>query len=166
MFLFSYPINFINKQFNIFFSKYIPFTQFEPIIHGTQLYLDIRKQLLSQLEKTEPNSTNEIMLSQTIQNKENNPPVREVNGTRSIIKPIQLRWGKILLHYIHERRFDSFKRDMHQIYRNLFKNSHIADTKMIVGNRNRRDMRHEIIRKRPRQSLLKNKPRASKTPFN
>jgi hypothetical protein len=27
---------------------------------------------------------------------------------------------------------------------------------MIVGNRNRRDAKHELIRKRPKQSLLKN----------
>jgi hypothetical protein len=45
---------------------------------------------------------------------------------------------------------------MHQVYESVFKHTPVADVTMIVGNRNRRDTRSELIRKRPMRSLLKN----------
>jgi hypothetical protein len=73
--------------------------------------------------------------------------------------------NKIIVHYTHEKRFRSFKRDMHHIYGNTFQNKIDKDIKMIVGNRNRRDAQKELIRKRPKQSLLKNKTLKSKFPI-
>ncbi|CAF1379646.1 unnamed protein product [Adineta steineri] len=37
---------------------------------------------------------------------------------------------------------------------NVFKNTPAMDLKLIVGNRNRRDAKNELIRKRPKRSLL------------
>jgi len=51
---------------------------------------------------------------------------------------------------------------MHQVYEAIFKNTPVVDVKMIVGNRNREDTRNELIRKRPKPSLLKNKSKKSK----
>jgi CRISPR/Cas system endoribonuclease Cas6 (RAMP superfamily) len=69
---------------------------------------------------------------------------------------------KLIIHYTHEKRLESLKRDMHRIYHDVFKNTPVEDLKLIVGTRNRRDARNELIRKRPSQRLLKNKPRRSK----
>lgn len=69
--------------------------------------------------------------------------------------------NKMIIHYTHERRFESMKRDMHKIYDDTFKETPVADVKMIVGSRNRRDAKNDLIRKRPHQSILKNKPRLS-----
>ena len=69
---------------------------------------------------------------------------------------------KLIIHYTHEKRLESLKRDMHKIYLDVFKNTPVEDLKLIVGTRNRRDARNELIRKRPSQRLLKNKPRRSK----
>lgn len=69
---------------------------------------------------------------------------------------------KMITHYTHERRFESMKRDMHKIYDDIFKETPVADVKMVVGSRNRRDARNDLIRKRPHHSILKNKPRLSK----
>ena len=66
---------------------------------------------------------------------------------------------KLIVHYTHEKRFDSLKREMHRIYHDVFQNSPVADVKSIVGTRNRRDARNDLIRKRPRRALLKNEPR-------
>ena len=38
---------------------------------------------------------------------------------------------------------------MHQVYEDIFKNTPAMDVKIIVGNRNRRDAKNELIRKRP-----------------
>jgi hypothetical protein len=46
---------------------------------------------------------------------------------------------------------------MHRLWPDILKKSSGIDLKVIVGNRNRRSARHELIRKRPKQALLKNK---------
>jgi hypothetical protein len=72
---------------------------------------------------------------------------------------------KQFVHYTHEKRFNSFKRDMHQVYEDMFKDTPAMNAKIIVGNRNRRDAKNELIRKRPLKRLLQNKPRHSKYPI-
>jgi hypothetical protein len=51
---------------------------------------------------------------------------------------------------------------MHNVYDNVFKSKPVMDVKMIVGNKNLQDIKKEIIRKRPKRSLLTNKPAKSK----
>jgi len=46
--------------------------------------------------------------------------------------------NKIIVHYTHEKRFSSFKRDMDRIYDDTFQKRIDKDIKIIVGNRNRR----------------------------
>ena len=61
---------------------------------------------------------------------------------------------KLFIHYTHEKRFESLKRDMHKIYHDIFQNSPVDDLKLIVGTRNRRDARNDLIRTRPSRELL------------
>ena len=56
--------------------------------------------------------------------------------------------NRLLLHYTHEKRFDSYKRDIHQIWSETFGNTPVIEVKVIVGNRNNRDARSELVRKR------------------
>ncbi|CAF5156068.1 unnamed protein product, partial [Rotaria magnacalcarata] len=46
----------------------------------------------------------------------------------------------------------------HTLYDNTFKDTPAADVKLIVGSKNRRSAKTERICKRPKQSLLINKP--------
>jgi hypothetical protein len=73
---------------------------------------------------------------------------------------------KLIFHYIHEKRFHSFKRDMHKLYKDHFGDPLAMGIKMIVGNRNRRSAIHELVRKKPKKSLLQNKPIKSKSYTN
>ncbi|CAF3762222.1 unnamed protein product [Rotaria sp. Silwood1] len=66
--------------------------------------------------------------------------------------------NKLFVHYTHEKRFQIFKSDMHRVYDNVFKDTLVADVKLIVGNKNHRQSKNELICKRPKQSLLINKP--------
>ena len=71
-------------------------------------------------------------------------------------KPTQFG-DQLFVHYTHEKRLQSFKRDMHQVYENVFKNTPAMNVKLIVGNRNRRDAKNELTRKRPKPSILQSK---------
>ncbi|CAF1607521.1 unnamed protein product [Rotaria magnacalcarata] len=76
------------------------------------------------------------------------------------------RANKLIVHYTHEKRFQTFKSDMHQVYDNIFKDTPAADFKLIVCNKNRRSAKTELICKRPKQSLLIKKPFKSKASKN
>jgi hypothetical protein len=45
---------------------------------------------------------------------------------------------------------------MHQVYDGTFENTPAMYAKLIVGTRNRRDAKNELIRKRPKRTLLQN----------
>ncbi|CAF1379607.1 unnamed protein product [Adineta steineri] len=78
--------------------------------------------------------------------------------SRELIEKIQKKpvnyVDRLFLHYTHEKRFKPFKRNMHRVYQNVFKNTPAMDLRLIVGNRNRRNAKNELIRKRPKRSLL------------
>ncbi|CAF3456222.1 unnamed protein product [Rotaria socialis] len=69
--------------------------------------------------------------------------------------------NKLIIHYTHEKRFNTRKRDLHRIFQETFANTSILETKLIVGNRNQKSTLKELIRKRPRQAILKNKAKAN-----
>jgi hypothetical protein len=93
-----------------------------------------------------------------LDNTEEMEPMKS-NTKKSTKKPYE---NKIIIHYTHEKRFQPFKRDMHKIYEDTFKNSPAMAVKIIVGNRNRPDAKHELVRKRPKQAILQNKTIESK----
>ncbi len=64
--------------------------------------------------------------------------------------------NNLFVHYTHEKRFQTLKRDMHQVYDDIFTNTPAMYTKLIVGTRNRRDVKNELIRKRPKRTVLQN----------
>ena len=69
----------------------------------------------------------------------------------------------LFVHCTHEKRFTSMKRDMHKVYDDIFANTPASDAKIIVGHRNRRDTSNELIRKRPKKTLLRNEMTQSKS---
>jgi hypothetical protein len=161
---FSYPSSFIEKQFRKFSLAHMSSTpsSFLPIIYDEQEFKRIRRNILGQ---PTPQQT-QVAISATTADLDNNPTDQEVIQTTDVsnnMKKNDTKFGnKIIVHYRHEKRFQSFKRDMHHIYDDTFQNRIDKDIKMIVGNRNRSDAKKELIRKRPKQSLLKNKTQKSK----
>ena len=61
---------------------------------------------------------------------------------------------RLFLHYTHEKRFQPVGRHIHHVYDNVFKNTPDMDLELIVGSRNRRDAKNELIQKRPKRSRL------------
>jgi hypothetical protein len=64
--------------------------------------------------------------------------------------------NKLFIHYTHEKRFHSFKRDMHRVYENTFGSTYAGNAQIVVGNRNRRDIKNELIHKGPKHRFLQN----------
>jgi hypothetical protein len=84
--------------------------------------------------KMDVDSTN---IPTDITNKQQRAPTEINRRSRATEKAKQ---KKLMVHYTHEKRFDSLKREMHQIYHDVFKNSPVADVKSIVATYNRRDL--------------------------
>ncbi len=107
-----------------------------------------------------------MAISAATANLDNNPTHEELTTATNIsndkMKNATKFGNKIIVHYTHEKRFHSFKRDMHKIYDHTFQKYIDTDIKLIVGNRNRREADIELIRKRPKQFLLENKIQKSK----
>ncbi|CAF1612204.1 unnamed protein product, partial [Didymodactylos carnosus] len=79
-------------------------------------------------------------------------------GTTAVTRKAKSYGHKLIIHYTHEKRFQSFKKDMHTIYEDVFKDTPAMQVKLIVGNKNRRSARQQLIRKKPSKTLLQNKP--------
>ena len=62
---------------------------------------------------------------------------------------------KIIIHYTHEHRFHLIKCDMHEIFREAFKNYGIDAVRLIVGHRKSPALQGELIRKRPNERMMK-----------
>ncbi|CAF3797934.1 unnamed protein product [Rotaria socialis] len=69
--------------------------------------------------------------------------------------------NKLIIHYTHEKRFSTRKRDLHCIFQETIANTPIIETQLIVANRNQKSTMKELFRKRPKQAILKNKAKAS-----
>jgi tRNA(Glu) U13 pseudouridine synthase TruD len=73
--------------------------------------------------------------------------------------PVQLdknskQMNNLIIHYIHEQRFGSFKKDIHQLWHHIFRETHVASIKLIVGNRNSRNATKTLVHRRPDQKHL------------
>lgn len=59
------------------------------------------------------------------------------NDNVTIVKKSSSSSNKLFIHYNHEKRFRSFKRDLHQIHNKIIPRDLPLDHRLIVGNRNR-----------------------------
>ena len=66
-------------------------------------------------------------------------------------KPIeQNKYNKsLILHYTHEGRLATYKKDFHHIWQQLFQQTPVMSTRLIVGHRNSRNAIQELVSKRP-----------------
>ena len=161
--IFRYPSTFIDKKFRKFFNGYISsYSPFLPIITDEEQFKRMRQNILKQPTHRQSQvafiaSIADLTTAQKQQNL-----MQPMNIIKNTNKPDTKFEEKLIIHYTHENRFHSFKRDMHRLLENTFSNQTHDDTKLIVGNRNRYDAKKELIRKRPKQALLKNTTQKSK----
>jgi hypothetical protein len=142
-----YPPTYIDTHFKNFFAKF-PSTTLSsilPLIHSENEFFAMRKQLLdrptadrNKLEKSVQNADKEHGATST-------EPQKQINQHYS---------RRLILHSTHEHRLQAIKRDFHQIWSTTFAATPVMETKVIVGNRNRRNAKLELIQTRPKASLI------------
>lgn len=134
-----------------------------PIIQNENQFLIIRNQLLN----IPTHRQSQVALRAAQANIDQHQADETHNApkitTEKNDKPTTNYENKLIIHYTHEKRFRSTKRDLHQIYDNIFKNTPVEDVKIIVGNKNQAQSKRQLIRKRPNKSILTNKPNKSKS---
>ncbi|CAF4114993.1 unnamed protein product [Rotaria magnacalcarata] len=157
----GYPSSFIDKIFRKFFSGYISSRSFLPFLDNEAQFLQMRIALSGQPSRQQSQVEMRIATLTT----DNEHLIEELDKKPEFTiqekkKPNQFQ-NKLIIHYAHEKRFNTRKRDLHRIFEETFANTPILETKLIVGNRNQKSTMKELIRKRPRQAVLKNKAKAN-----
>ena len=159
---YRYPSSFIDTIFQKIFSGYISARSFLPFLDNEKQFLQMRIALCGQPSRQQ----SQVEMRIATLTADDDHLTEELDQKQ--VFPIQEKkkkkefQNKLIIHYTHEKRFNTRKRDMHRIFEETFANTPITETKLIVGNRNRQNTMTELIRKRPRQTILKNKPRASR----
>ncbi|CAM4979639.1 unnamed protein product, partial [Rotaria socialis] len=157
----GYPSSFIDKIFRKFLSGYISSRSFLPFLDNEDQFLHMRIALSGQPRRQQ--SQVEMRIETLTTNNEH--LIEELDKKQEFTiqekkKPNEFE-NKLIIHYTHEKRFNTRKRDLHRIFQETFANTQIIETKLIVGNRNQKSTMRELIRKRPRQTILKNKAKAN-----
>jgi hypothetical protein len=58
----------------------------------------------------------------------------------------------IFLHYTHEKRFFNYKRTIHELWTQTFRDTTVEETRLIVGTRNNPNLTRELVRRCPQSS--------------
>ncbi|CAF4645078.1 unnamed protein product, partial [Rotaria socialis] len=153
----DYPSTFIENEFHKYFSEYISKSPFLPLIDDEHKYFLMRKEILGLPTPRQ----SQVAMSAALADIDNDPPDDDERqqpdqNKKKPEEKISNYNEKFFTHFIYEKRFETCKRDMHQVYNHAFKDTPAIYTKQIVGNRNRRQAQNELIRKRPNKTLLQN----------
>jgi hypothetical protein len=131
--------------------KYTSTCPFLPFIHDEMQFFKMRSKALGEPKKQQ----SQIALSAAIADIDNDQTDDQIMKEQTT-KETTNSSDKFFVHYTHEQRFNTLKKDMHQVYDDVFQNTPAMCTKMRVCTRNRRDAKKELIRKRPKRTLLRN----------
>ncbi|CAF3697984.1 unnamed protein product, partial [Rotaria socialis] len=153
----EYPSTFIENEFHKYFSEYISKSRFLPLIDEEQKYFLMRKETLGLPTPRQ----SQVAMSAALADIDNDPPDDDERQQpnqhpEKSEEKIPNYNEKFFTHFTYEKRFETSKRDMHQVYNHAFKDTPAMYTKQIVGNRIRRPAHNELIRKRPNKTLLQN----------
>ncbi|CAF3419943.1 unnamed protein product [Rotaria sp. Silwood2] len=145
----GYPIRYIYRHFNKFFNIYnITSTSILPMIHDKNEYLLLRHQLLALPTPSEHARASRIASQMDY----NNPP----STSDPLVQSKLLKWQKessslkqIIIHYTYEQRLAYYKSKIHQKWNDLFQETSVMETKLIVGTRNNPNLTKELVRRSP-----------------
>lgn len=161
--MFRYPSAFITNEFRKFFFEYISTCPFSSFIDDEKQFFTMRTKILG--EPTARQS--QVASSATTADMDNDQTDDQIMKQQATTAVKPTNYGdKVFVYYTHEQRLDKLKKDMHRVYEDIFHHTPAMYTTIIVGTKNRRDAKNELIRKRPKQSLLQNKTKPSKCHSN
>ncbi|CAM4814946.1 unnamed protein product [Rotaria magnacalcarata] len=150
----GYPSAYIDKQFRNIFNNYLSPYTILPFLKNEEDFFRLRDEYMK--KPTPQHSQVEARIAQF------NEPTEEppIETTTPMIPMIKAKSKKsklqdaIIIHYTHEQRFATMKKDNHEIFRGAFKCLGIEALRLIVGHRNSPNSARELIRKRPNRKHL------------
>ena len=142
---YSYPPRYINTQFHKFFSSYLPTSFVLPIIKSEHDFSFIRQLLLYKPTISEYQIASRIAKAITNNSKEevDDPLVKARLNKQSKFDT------NLTIHYTYETRLQNNKRDIHQLWNCTFQQTPVMNTRLIVGNRNSRNLTRELVHRHP-----------------
>jgi len=78
-----------------------------------------------------------------------NDPLVRIHGKRQ-----SKSLHNLIIHYVHEARLTSYKKAIHELWDQIFQQTEVSNTKLIVGNRNSPNTTRTLVRLCPHQRLL------------
>ena len=124
-----------------------------PFIDDEKQFLKMRNKILGEPTKRQ----SQIALSAATADLDNVQTDEQIMQQQAATDQKPTKCGdKFFVHYTHEQRFNRLKKDMHQVYDDVFQNTPAMYARLTVATRNRRDSKNELIRKRPKRTLLRN----------
>ncbi|CAM4838743.1 unnamed protein product, partial [Rotaria magnacalcarata] len=155
----GYPSRYIDTNFRKFFGRSISKTTIIPFLDNENQFLTMRNNFLPKLSIKERETQHRI--ATVTLNEETKDYDTKEKKTTTIAMPKQNKPNKfknvLFLHYTHEKRLHTLKRDIHKIYSEIFQNTISMNLRLIVGHRNHRNTGHELVQKNPQPTMLKSK---------
>jgi hypothetical protein len=145
----SYPPRYIHTHLHKLFSSYLPTPLVLPIITNQSDFVFIRQILLRKPTITGYQLASRIANSIDADSREN---VDTLSLKTRLQKQTKFATN-LIIHYTYEKRLQSNKKDIHQLWNQLFQQTPVTDTRLIVDNRNNRNMTRELVHRRPQVSL-------------
>jgi len=129
---------------NIIISTIIPFSANE------KDFMFVRDHLLNEATATQHQSASRIAktIDPNTTDTVDDPLVKKRLGTNS-------KWiSNLIIHYTHEQRLQTYKKEIHQLWNETFTNTPVLNTKLIIGNRNSRNVNKTLVHRRPQYTSL------------
>jgi hypothetical protein len=120
-----------------------------PLLEIENDFIFISSYLLYRLTPTEQQIvTRKAEAIHSIRHNPTNDPLDQIS-----LKPKSEWIENLIIHYAHEARLTTYKRDIHQLWDQTFKETPVVKTKLIVGNRNNPNATQTLVRSRPAKKL-------------
>jgi hypothetical protein len=151
--IFRYPSEFLDIQLDRFFdSSSMSQATLLPLIRDENQYRNARQQFI-QTPTLKQTQLMKSIDSISLYNHTHNRILDSKDNKSDIIKEKKYH-NHLIVHYTHEKRLEPYKRDIHQIWNQLFLNTPVSEVRLIIGSKNSRSIRRELVRTCPLPSVL------------
>ncbi len=89
------------------------------------------------------------------------PKTIDINSKEKVNDPlVKARLNKelkcttnLIIHHRHERQLSIYKKDIHQLWNQIFKQTPVYNPRLIIGNQNADNLSKELVQRRPQTSV-------------
>lgn len=143
---FSYPPRYIHSRFTKFLQNNFPNGSIIPLIESKCYFEMIRSNLLNRPTPTELQMAARIARATDQHSIEKSDPTSAVSSKQKQ----KSKWdSNLIIHYKHEKRFETLKKDIHQLWNEMFHDTPVTNTKLIIGHKNNSSATQELVQRRP-----------------